>query len=341
MESPLFANLVAPEFRSNSCFDLAGPLNRDNGLISLVKLRDVFLSKGIILNTPDINQNKPIDFELHINVQATRPSTPAYLLMLETQLVHPLNGCEKKLLAYNSVFTWNDDILVRNSFIKINFPNELTVPQVDGYAKRNLLCCVIASNKAAVLNSPLELYTERVRAIRWFESNAPEDFALFGVGWDLPPARSGILGKVEKRLWRLMSSILRFRPFTSYRGKIIHKREVLSRSRFSLCYENVRDLSGYITEKIFDCFFAGCVPVYWGANNVKSYIPPKCFIDRRDFADTADVYDYLKAMDEETYRSYQEEIIRFLSSSAAKPFSAEVFAETIVSNIIQDLNGAQ
>ena len=48
---------------------------------------------------------------------------------------------------------------------------------------------------------------------------------------------------------------------------------------FAICYENARDIPGYITEKIFDCFFAGCVPIYWGgAPNVTDHIPANTFI---------------------------------------------------------------
>lgn len=58
---------------------------------------------------------------------------------------------------------------------------------------------------------------------------------------------------------------------------------VLKNYRFSMCYENTITEPGYISEKIFGCFAAGCVPVYLGATNVEVYIPKDCFIDRRDF----------------------------------------------------------
>ena len=131
--------------------------------------------------------------------------------------------------------------------------------------------------------------------------------------------------------------MLCLRPFPSYRGKVERKIDVLRRTRFSICYENMRDMPGYITEKLFDCFFAGCIPVYWGANNIAEHVPPDCFIDRRQFADMSAVYAYLKSMDQQTYKGYQQRIAAFLESDAAKPFSAETFAETIVSTICQDL----
>ena len=111
------------------------------------------------------------------------------------------------------------------------------------------------------------------------------------------------------------------------------KSEVLSNTRFSLCYENVRDIPGYITEKIFDCFLSGCVPVYWGANNITDHIPVGCFIDRRQFNSTAEVFAHLQQIDSATYAVYQERISNFLSSPQAAPFGVEAFARTLVHHI--------
>ena len=42
-----------------------------------------------------------------------------------------------------------------------------------------------------------------------------------------------------------------------------------------------------MTEKLFDCFFSGTVPVYWGAPDVFDWVPADCFIDMRQFTDFA------------------------------------------------------
>jgi hypothetical protein len=39
----------------------------------------------------------------------------------------------------------------------------------------------------------------------------------------------------------------------------------LEQYRFNLCPEN-SNASGYCTEKIFEAIYAGCIPVYYGAN---------------------------------------------------------------------------
>ena len=125
--------------------------------------------------------------------------------------------------------------------------------------------------------------------------------------------------------------------FPSYRGKVVSKFETMQKYRFSICYENVRDLAGYITEKIWDSFIAGCVPIYWGASNITYYIPQDCFIDRRKFANHEELYKFIASMSESEYTAYQERIAAFLISEKAQLFSAETFAETIVNTIMKDL----
>lgn len=321
----------------NRIFDRASPANRDDCFAPYVLLRESFLAHGIELNTADVNGNAPVDVELHQDVQAGRGGATAYLMLFETPLVRPVNGSVDALSVYRRIFTWDDSRIDGDRFIKFNFPNPIVIPDVDGFTHRDRFCCIIAGNKAVALRDPRELYSERVRAIRWFEQNAPQDFDLYGTGWDIPPAQPGLVGKFERRFWRLAPPFMRPQPFPSYRGKVDHKRGVLRRTRYSICYENVRDMPGYITEKIFDCFFAGCVPVYWGANNVADHIPSDCYIDRRQFADTAALYAHLKTIDEATYIGFQERIAAFLASDAAKPFGNQFFAETIVSTIVKDI----
>ena len=96
------------------------------------------------------------------------------------------------------------------------------------------------------------------------------------------------------------------------------------------------DLPGYITEKIFDCFFAGCVPVYWGASNIYDYIPQTCFVDRRKFVDHESLYHFLLTMPEKNYIAYQNAIKIFLKSQAATLFYPEPFVSNIVDTIVTD-----
>ena len=332
-----FASLRGPALVKNVIFDRNSLANRDNCFEPYALLREQMLGSGIELNTVDVNAFNNVDIELHQDVRNFVNADFNYLLMFETDLVYSPNGLPSNWQKYRNIFTWRDDLVDGNKFIKINFPNPLVVPEIDGWCNRNRFCCLISSNRTLVISDERILYTERVNTIRWFEQHAPQDFDLFGVDWNIPVVASGLLGKLQRRFWRGLTHFIKLRPFPSYCGKIEHKRDVLQHTRFSICYENVRDLPGYITEKIFDSFFSGCIPVYWGANNVTHYIPADCFIDRRNFSDTEAVYIHLKTITEEEFYGYQQRITAFLTSDAAQLFGSEAFAETIVSTIAKDL----
>lgn len=67
--------------------------------------------------------------------------------------------------------------------------------------------------------------------------------------------RPGTLGKIERKFFKKNERYLPLKPRPSYKGKVQEKQSVLKKTKFSICYENVSDLQGYITEKIFDSFF--------------------------------------------------------------------------------------
>jgi hypothetical protein len=186
---------------------------------------------------------------------------------------------------------------------------------------------MIAGNKKN--SQPRELYSERIKAIRWFERNQPEFFDLYGKGWDLPlPSRLKPFKPVLRPIFSLFST-----KYSSYRGEITSKRAILRQYKFSICYENVRDIPGYITEKIFDCFFAGCVPIYLGASNVTDYISEQTFIDKRKFSDYSELFEYLHELTEEEYINYTQAIEDFIISDKILPFSAQYFVNMVINEI--------
>lgn len=325
----------------NRIFDSASEFNRDDCFAPYILLKARFLEAGIQIDTADQQRHQLLAFEIHQDVQSSKNVCDSYLLMFETEFVKPRNADPVELKKYKKIFTWNDDLVDGNRFIKINYPNPISVHPADGFSGRRRFCCLIAGNRTLESRDKRILYAERVAAIRWFERNKPQDFDLYGTDWDMPVPNTGLKGRIERHLWKVIKRIIPSRPFPSYRGRLKHKKPVLADTRFAICYENVRELPGYITEKIFDCFFSGCVPVYWGANNIEKHIPADCFIDRRRFKDTASVYMFLKAMSENEFINYQERINAFLRSDGAKPFASEFFATTVVNTILKDLEATQ
>lgn len=227
-----------------------------------------------------------------------------YLMILETEVIKPSNWKKENHKYFKKIFTWHDGLVDNKKYIKFYLPNKIPIDLDFNVNKKNKFCTMIIGNKISY--HPLELYTERMKAVQWFEEHHPGDFDLYGTGWD-------------KRYY-----------FPSYKGSVKSKNEVLQKYKFSICYENSRDIPGYITEKIFDCFFAGCVPVYLGASNITEQIPTDTFIDKRKFESYEEVYNYLKNMPDKEYIDYLDAIKEFIKSEKIYPFSAEYFAHTIL-----------
>lgn len=245
-------------------------------------------------------------------------NVPKYLVLFESEMIKPDNWFAEVHARFDRIFTWNDALVDGDRRLKSTFaidpepPFDFEVLKSAFHSRR--LCTLIAGAKQS--SHPNELYSERVRAIRWFERNAPADLDLYGVGWD--PAQ-----------------------YPSYRGRVRRKLSTLAGYRFAISYENASGYPGYITEKLLDCFLAGVVPVYAGAPNVADWIPSDCFLRLEDFPDYRALHAHLKAMDSATHGAYLDRIRAFLRSPAAHPFSIESFVSSVTSTVVRDVTDAR
>jgi alpha(1,3/1,4) fucosyltransferase len=331
-----YASIVVKGFKKNSFFDISV---RDNFSDPYIQLKKELLKKNIELNTADLNYDKNILFEIHFDVQSRiNKNVPTFLFLFETNDVAK-NNSKVNIDNYQSIYTWNDDLLNLPKFNKFRLPVYKQKNQsFESFKERKNFCCAITGNKAVLHKSKSELYTQRIKTFLWFENNYPNDFDLYGVGWGNPPLYPGYLNKIKNLIFGYLPHRLKSNfSLKSYVGPIENKSVVLSKYKFSIVYENVSSLNGYIGEKIFDCFFAGCIPVYWGAENITSYIPAECFIDRRDFDTHESLYAHLRSINEHQYLQYQLEIKKYIDSSDASLFYSEHFAKSIAKDILQNL----
>jgi hypothetical protein len=88
----------------------------------------------------------------------------------------------------------------------------------------------------------------------------------------------------------------------------------------------------YLSEKLFDCFFAGCVPIYLGAPNVLETVPAAAFIDRRKFSSNEELHRYISTMSEDGYNRHLDAAREFLRSPAMRPYTAEGFVDNFLAN---------
>ena len=334
----IYASIIYRNYKNNVLFKEGAGENNGEFFLPYRKLRQEFLRNGVELNTADVNSGKEVAFEFYINCCRQNPKARAYVYLYENPLIRLMNRNRRLLDRYAKWFTWDGELLDDNRAVRLSYPNLMEAADFKDPQGRPLFLVLVTTNNAIKDYDSREQFGARVEIIKWYERHAPRDFHLFGRGWDCPAAMPGRWGQVCNQARKIIARMFPVTsPFATWRGTVASKNELLTRTRFSLAYENSRDLPGYITEKLFDCFRAGCVPVYIGPKEIHDYVPADCFIDGREFATPTALDAHLRTIDDDAYRGYQERIRDFLLSEQAKPFSQDHFAEVIVREILADL----
>lgn len=167
---------------------------------------------------------------------------------------------------------------------------------------------------------PNELYSKRIEAMASLAKLGVVD--LYGRGWNKWWSRASMWLPYWKHRKALMSI---------YKGACESKYEVLSQYKFSLCFENMA-MSGYVTEKIFDCLYAGVVPLYLGAPDIKDLIPADVYIDCREFSSWQEMYSVIEKISPEEIQRMRKNGKLFVSSKkGAKYYNSltNIFNEDI------------
>lgn len=304
--------------------------NRDDCLKPYRDLHEEFLRYDINLASKPMSPQS-VAFEIHVNHQNdTFRHTPKYLLQLENSIVYPTN---KETNKYTKVFTWSNNSMNKNKLISLMIPAKIGKYEYTLNEKRDLFLTLISSNKCPLQKSPLATYKEKFNLIKYLEDKWPNHFSLYGHDWNLPMARPGITNRIVRRI--LKKSQINVNQFPlSYKGTLDSKMSVLSNSTFTLAFENVKNLNGYVSEKIFDSMIYGAIPIYLGAKNITSYIPHDCFIDFNKFSSYKQLLEFLVEMPFSQIVAYRENAKQFLNSPASSLFSSKIFAETIVKSIL-------
>jgi alpha(1,3/1,4) fucosyltransferase len=241
----------------------------------------------------------------NIEIIKNYPKEKLILFVWEPPIIKPYNYDVTIHSYFSKVYTLLDDYVEAYGYGKF-FESQPTFDFVGDEVSFNQrkLCTMLVGHRSS--GGTNELYSKRKEFIDYCEAYAPQALEFYGPGWST--------------------------SYQTYKGFAPSKVETYKQYKFAICYENTKDLPGYITgEKIFFCFVAGCIPVYWGPSNVARYIPEECFIPAHQFATAHELYEHLSTMTEERYNQYIENIKRYLKSDQAFLFSNEKFADIVVS----------
>lgn len=208
----------------------------------------------------------------------------------------------------SKIFVMLDGYLASPGYHKFFYPQARLEPLSSAMPfEHKKLCAMINGNKSSP--HAHELYSLRRQFAKYCEHNIPQDFDLYGPGW--PP-----------------SSI--------YKGSVPSKLALLQRYKFCFCIENSSHTPGYITEKIFDCLRAGCIPIYQGSEPLDHYIPADCYVNPSHFASFDELIAFLRQFTEKDYAQFLQARDAFLISDQAFYFSCEYFCEIFFSAINPD-----
>ena len=79
-------------------------------------------------------------------------------------------------------------------------------------------------------------------------------------------------------------------------GPVENKIEFLSNYKFSFAMENSEG-EGYTSEKIYQSFISGTIPIYYGNYNIDEFYNPKTYILVKDERDIKKKIEYIKKID--------------------------------------------
>lgn len=319
----------------------------DNECSWAQQLKKLANRKGVEIHTPDKAEFKNVKGVLFFDNMFYH-NLKNLQFLFEKKLLHrtiyidyePPTGHAKKhepksIMAiskmFKSVVTYDDDLAGTGNFVKGNVANFYADRAKRVAFSRKKFVCMVANNTTNevivdVLNSwnhtnyynghnvkyhEKAIYHKRKEIAEYFLLNNPSKMDLYGACW---PEEFSVINRG-----------------TVDRKSKVHK---MAKYKFAFTFDSYVKQRGYISEKIFDAFFARVVPIYLGADNVTDYIPKECFIDMRDFESYDDLYRYLMDMKEEEYNDRLRSIEEFLSSSKFNEFfSSTAIAKTLWSAI--------
>ncbi|RZJ95460.1 MAG: hypothetical protein EOO60_00305 [Hymenobacter sp.] len=315
--------------------------------------------QGIDLSTQDINP--PEESELIISVDEVvffqtyqrRPGQRVYLMLNEPATYFPEVWKQENHGVFDRIFTYDYNLADGERYIHHYFAIDLndyppfqSVSEAD-FNQRKLLVLMAGMFQVTppLPGSDSLLYT-RYQTLLWFGRHLRQQFDFYsrGIGGNfhnfkglgvlqrlLPRAFTGRVAELVATRRRRFIDALNKGPVPPF-----NKLTVIRSYRFVVCYENTR-LAGYISEKIFDCLFAGCVPVYLGEPNIERFIPTGCYIDRRRFATDAELAIFLQQMSYAEYAGYIEQMRSFVEGVERQKFGSEANAWRINEIILADL----
>jgi len=314
-------------------------------------LRDSLKQNGIHLDTQYKNSPEDSDVVIclnetlfFVNYKRSLKNKKLILILTEPPVYNAIDWTSDRHLNFDFVLSYDKDLLLRsqNKYHFVHFPIQFqknlpsSLPSESEFNTKKLVSLVAGAFTITKASPELKsLLYERYRILKFYHKHYPNLLDFFSRNQPVDKFRhfkgAAFLNKLNKALPIWMSQFLyKYSISSVYRGAIpgTQKQAVLSRYRFNYCLENTHGIKGLISEKLFDCFEAGTIPIYFGAPDIREHVPQDCFIDYASFSTLKELHQHLTEMDYKTYLCYLKNARTFLNTGA-RPFSVEAFVNKL------------
>ena len=297
-----------------------------------IKSSEVWSGLGKIEFSNTSFENSDINFVFdYIGSKSDLPGKKNILVILEPRSVNPFQYQQKNLKKF--------DLVVAGSKIRaktlglsdyINCPIKF-LPGLKDINKKNLDYVILNANKFSA-NSH-SLYGVRRKFSRYLFSSR-QSYALFGLDWHMSKKK-----EVRERIWAIRKEIMTFsKPdikeacsdflykYPEYRGAPVNKQEILKDAKFAVIVENEGD---YISEKVFDAIFSGCVPIYVGPNLSEYESLSRCVVQIG--SNVKSLSEFIQNYSEDIYQEKISNIMSAINNSDSfSEFSFKVNVDKLV-----------
>jgi hypothetical protein len=340
----VFIDPPSEHFENDELFNLNNQsLNRDGTLLPFHRIKEALSQHGIELHTADLLINNKIQAQRNLywttgimknyeNLASRKDVELCGAILFEPPLVAPHMYAQLPLLTkhFSTVYVHNihgdgyDMAGVDQSKLRqLYWPQPYNCINENAWAEesRSRKLVVIAGNHNPLGRKP-EFYSTRIEAIAQLSKLDAVD--LYGRGWTRWLSRQSLW----MPYWLNLRSILK-----TYRGACESKAEVLKKYHFCLCLENF-PMSGYVTEKIFDCLYSGTIPVYLGAPDIKKLIPEDCYIHVEKNCNWNNLYQRLSTLNDSEISRMKLAGRRFIESDAFQKYYINFLSDEFVKNAV-------
>jgi len=317
-------------YYGNRLFDYTNPvLNRDDSLAPFVRLHSALDQRGISLHTADsllqkVNHEQNCDYySLGIlgNYEGLSTHDGIKLrafVILEPPVVDPrlYQALPELTSTFDCVYIHNiegDGYSLKgvdqSKLRKLYWPQpykDVLINFWERTDRQRRIVMVNGNHKPTSYDN--ELYSKRIEVLSALSRFGTVD--LYGRGWKKWWSRSSMWRPYWQHRRTLMSI---------YKGACESKSQVMSQYLFALCFENM-EMKGYITEKIFDCFYSGTIPMYLGAKDIADLIPEDAYIDCRKFTSWEEMHDKVMGLSDAKILSMRDAGRAFIKSAHGLKF---------------------